>query len=161
MLMQTNGGAENQQLKYSWARDIPSSVVVKIIQEFKSDYNIIHVRREDQVSFPFTTPVTDNFRSLVTLFSLSKKRLLMDSFGQHTAAALKLPSTVLWIANKPEVFGYDIHSNFVSNPFTKEPELKGSYLQKFSINGDPLQFPFNSEDEIFNVDEIIASLKKD
>ncbi len=160
-LMQTNGGANNQAIKYSWARDIPSSLVLKVIEEFKPQYNIVHIRREDQIGYNDAFPVTDNFRSLVTLISMSKKRLLMDSFAQHTASALGLSSVVLWIANTPVQFGYDIHTNIVANPFTTSSELKNSYLQKFDISGDPVQFPYRSEEEIFNVDEVIEALKKD
>lgn len=160
-LIQTNGGAQNQQLKYSWARDIPSAVVLKVVEAFKDKYHIVHLKREDQVGYEFTTPVTDVFRSLVTLVSLSKKRFFMDSFAQHTAAALNLPSTVLWIANSAKVFGYEIHDNISSNPFTKQPELKGAFLQKFDISGEPLQFPYKDESEIFDVEKIIQSLSKD
>lgn len=158
-LMQTNGGGPGQELKYSWARDIPANIVSSVIEEFKNDYNIVHMRREDQTSFPGTIPITDNFRALAVLIELSKKRLLMDSFVQHAAAGLNKPSTVLWIANTPIVFGYDIHKNILANPHTKKPELRNAYFQKFDILGNLLEFPYNNEDEIFNVDKIIASLK--
>ena len=158
--MQTNGGSENSGgLKYSWARDIPSKIVLDVIEEFKNEYNIVHIRREDQIAYPGVTPVTDNFRSLVTLISVSSKRLFMDSFAQHTAAALRMSSTVLWIANKPQVFGYENHQNIISNPFTKQPELRNSYLSKFNIAGEPLEFPYNSEADIFDTQKVIESLK--
>lgn len=160
LLLQTNGGAEQQGVKYSWARDIPSYVVQNVIHEFKDVYNIVHIRREDQPGYEFTTPITDNFRSLAVLISLSRKRLLMDSFAQHAAAALGMSSTVLWIANKPEVFGYDVHDNIIHNPFTATPELKNAYLQKFNISGDLVEFPYNKESEIFDVDKVIESIKK-
>jgi hypothetical protein len=133
--------------------------VVKVIDEFKDKYAIVHVRRPDQLAFENTFVATDNFRSIAVLISMSEKRFLMDSFAQHTASALNLKSTVLWIANTPVVFGYDLHHNIVCNTFTKKPELKDSYLSKFDIGGNALQFPYNSEDEIFNVDEVIASIK--
>ena len=159
LLMQTNGGAQGQELRYSWARDIPTNVVQAVIEEFKNTHNIVHIRREDQIGYEFTTPVTDNFRALAVLVSLSDKRLLMDSFGQHTAAALNKPSTVLWVANTPVVFGYDVHNNILANPFTKRPELKHSYFQKFDISGNLLEFPYNNESEMFDVDKVIASIK--
>jgi hypothetical protein len=84
----------------------------------------------------------------------------MDSFAQHTASALGLSSVVLWIANTPVQFGYDTNFNILANPFTTSSELKNSYLQKFDILGDPVQFPYRSEDEIFNADEVIEALKK-
>jgi hypothetical protein len=94
------------------------------------------------------------------LISLSRKRLFIDSFCQHTAAALELPSTVCWITNKPNVFGYEFHDNILSNTFTVKPELRNSYLSKFNISGDLLEFPYNNESEIFNIDIIISSIKR-
>lgn len=161
LLIQTNGGGGGDQApKYSWARDIPAGVVVKVIEEFKNDYAIVHVRRPDQIAFDGTLVVSDTFRSIAVLISMSARRLMMDSFAQHTAAALGLKSTVLWIANTPVVFGYDLHDNILCNPFTKQPELKDSYLTKFDIGGNALQFPYNSEEEIFDVDKVIESIKK-
>lgn len=159
LLMQTNGGAQGQELKYSWARDIPANVAQAVIEEFKNTHNIVHMRREDQIGYEFTTPITDNFRALCVLISLSDKRLLMDSFGQHAAAGLNKPSTVLWIANTPVVFGYDIHDNILANPFTKRPELRHAYFQKFDIAGNLLEFPYHNESEIFDIDKVIASIK--
>ena len=157
-ILHPNGGAQTD-LKYSWARDIPRHVVNAVIEEFKNEYNIVHIKRDDQLGYDFTTPVSDSFRALTVLISMSQKRLMIDSFSQHTAFSLNLPSTVCWIANKPEVFGYNIHDNIISNPFTLKPELRNSFLGKFNISGDLLEFPYNNEFEIFNTDQIINSLK--
>jgi hypothetical protein len=159
LLLQTNGGASSD-MKYSWARDIPRAVVVAVVDQFKDSYTILHIKKEDQLQYDNTIPVTDNFRSLSVLVSVSAKRLFVDSFAQHTAAALGLKSTVCWIVNKPEVFGYELHDNIVSNPFTAKPELKGAYLNKFNISGDLLEFPYNSETEIFNIHQIVTSIKQ-
>ena len=160
LLLQTNGGAIGQELKYSWARDIPMCVVLPIIEEFKNEYNIVHIRRDDQIGYQGTTPISENFRALSVLIEFSSKRLLMDSFGHHAAAAMNKPSTVLWVCNSPKVFGYELHDNIIANPATKKPELRNSYLQKFAIDGNLLEFPYNHEQEIFNIDDVIASLKK-
>lgn len=160
LLLQSNGGAHMQQNPYSWARDIPEVIVKSVIKEFSSKYLIAHVRRDNQPAYDNTTPVIDNFRSIAVLFMMSHKRLLMDSFGQHLAAALNLPSTVLWIANKPQVFGYEIHDNIIANPETKVGDLRSSFLQKYDITGDLLQFPYNNQNEIFDVKSVLESLKK-
>ena len=158
-VMQTNGGVPND-IKYSWARDIPRNIVLDVINEFKDEYNIVHIKREDQFSYEDTFAVTDSFRALVVLISISSKRLFMDSFAQHVAAGLDLPSTVLWIANKPEVFGYEINDNISSNPYTAIPELRNAYLGKFNISGDLVEFPYRNENEIFNIEDVLKSLKK-
>lgn len=159
LLLQTNGGAQTEH-KYSWARDIPSSVAIEVINNFKLEYNVVHIRRDDQNQFEGTFGVSDSFRALCVLVSMSSKRLLIDSFAQHVAASMNLPSTVCWIANSPKVFGYTMHNNILANPFTTKPELRNSYFGKFNIAGDLLEFPYNHEDEIFNVDQIIKSIEQ-
>lgn len=160
LLLQTNGGAAGQELKYSWARDIPHVVVNDIIRAFSNDYNIIHARREDQPSFEGTFSVTDSFKGMAVLCEMSEKRLFMDSFLQHLAAAINKPSSVCWIVNKPEVFGHTIHDNIISNPFTAKPDLKASVFNKFNIIGLLEEFPYNDEKEIFTSDVLIESIKK-
>jgi len=158
LLLQTNGGA-SADLKYSWARDIPSSVVLKVIETYKNDYNIVHIRRDDQIQYDGVFGVQDNFRSLLVLIQLSEKRLLMDSFVQHVASSINKPSVVLWIVNTPDVFGYSINKNIVANKETKSGELKNAYLSKYNIGGDLIEFPYNDENEIFNIDEVIEALE--
>ena len=160
MVIQTNGGIE-QDLKYSWARDIPHNIAQQVVDKFKFAYTIFHIRREDQISLKDAVSITDNFRAIASVIGMSSKRLFMDSFAQHTATALGLNSTVLWIVNSPIVFGYENNHNIVNNPFTKKPELKNSYLYKFNILGEPIEFPYFNEDEIFNVNDVINSLSEE
>jgi hypothetical protein len=159
LTLQTNGGAPNQEVKYSWARDLPYAVAQDVVDHFKGTHNVVHIRREDQPELKNAITVSDNFRSLCVLLMMSDKRLLIDSFAQHAAAALLLPSVVCWVANKKGVFGYDTHTNIEANLFTKKPELRNAYLGKFNIIGDPLEFPYHSEKEIFNSQDIIKALE--
>jgi hypothetical protein len=157
-LLQTNGGGDSN-IKYSWARDIPHNIVRDIIEQFRADYNMVHIRRDDQINYEHAIGVSDNFRSLVVLISLSDKRLLMDSFAQHVAAALNLPSVVLWVVNSPKVFGYDIHTNIIAEPETKKPDIRAAYLNKYNIGGELVEFPYNNEMEIFNLGKIFAQFE--
>ena len=159
MLIQSNGGGGGVQ-KYSWARDMPYHIAMAAVEEFKNDYTILHIRREDQLELPGTISLTDNFRSICTALLMSKKRFLIDSFVQHAAAAFNLHSTVLWITNTPGVFGYDVHTNLEANPFTKRPEIRNSMYHPFNIEGEPLEFPYHSESEIFDVDKVIEALRR-
>jgi hypothetical protein len=158
-LMQTNGGAVGQESQYSWARDIPKKTAESVIEEFRDTHNIVHVRREDQMSLEGTIPVHDGVRGLVVLASISEKRLLIDSFLQHVCAAIQLSSTVCWVVNKPEVFGYPLHTNILANPFTNPYDYKHSFFHAFDILGKPEEFPYHHEGEIFETDTIIKSLK--
>lgn len=159
LFLQTNGGGPTD-VKYSWARDIPNSLANAIVKEFSDEYTICHVRRDDQIAIPNTVHIKGSFREIVAVAMLSKKRVLMDSFLQHACSALNLPANVLWITNNPKVLGYDIHNNIKANPFTREPDLRQSYISKFNIGGDPMEFPYNHEGEIFDTEEVISSIKK-
>ena len=158
MVIQTNGGAPNQESRYSWSRDMPSTIAQAVIAEFHNKYTIYHIRRDDQFQFENTIPLFDNFKGVAAVIQRSEKRILIDSFAQHTAAALGLKSTVLWIVNKPSVFGYDMHHNIVANPETAKPDLRNSMFTKYNIGGSLNEFPYNSETEMFDIDTIIESV---
>ena len=160
MIMQTNGGGDVNK-PYSWARDLPTSLVLPIIEEFRNYYAIVHVRREEQISYQNTIQLTGNLRHILAVTMLSEKRLVIDSFLQHALAALNLPAVACWIVNTPKLFGYDLHTHILANPFTVQPELRNAYLQKFNIGGDDMEFPYKNEREIFDVDAIIKALKQD
>jgi hypothetical protein len=159
MVIQTNGGAENQANKYSWARDIPQQTAQEVVDYFAKDFSIVHIRREDQLALNNTIPMQADFRNLCVLIKNSQKRLFMDSFAQHVAKALDLNSVVCWIANDPNQFGYQNNINIVANQETLKPELKQSFYSKYNIAGDLLQFPYESQNQIFNSEEIIEALK--
>jgi len=161
MILQTNGGAANQQNKYSWTRDLPTATAQKVVYAFANDYNIVHVRREDQIPLQGTTPLQADFRAITTVIMMSQKRLFIDSFCQHTAAALGMHSVVCWIGNKPSQFGYDMHTNIVAHAPTIRPELRHSVYSRYNISGNATEFPYNNEDEIFDIDQIIETLRMD
>jgi 3-phosphoglycerate kinase len=53
-----------------------------------------------------------------------------------------------------------MHDNIKANDFTRKPELRNSFLSKINFGGEPIEFPYNSEGEIFDVSKIIASLEE-
>lgn len=160
LAIQPNGGPQGLGYNYSWTRDIPEPIVNKIIQHYKNDYTIVHIKRQDQLIYPDTLHALDGFRSIAILLQLSKKRLLIDSFGQHLALAMGMKSTVCWVTTKPKVFGYQLHDNIQSNPFTKQPQLQNSIYQPFNLAQDISSIPYNGLEEVFNTNKIIESLNK-
>jgi hypothetical protein len=158
MVLQTNGGGADQPLKYSWMRDIPNQTAQEVVNHFAKEYNVVHLRREDQLQLQNTTPVSADFRSLAVLIKLSTKRLFIDSFAQHTAKALDMNSVVCWIGNKSSVFGYESNINIQANKETAVPELKQSVFSKYNITGNLFEFPYEDEKEIFNTENIINAL---
>ena len=160
LAIQPNGGPQGQGFQYSWTRDIPQPTINEIIQHYKEDYTIVHIKREDQYKYPDTLHALDGFRSIAILLQLSKKRLLIDSFGQHLAASMGVKSTVCWVTTKPKVFGYKLHDNIQANPFTKEPQLQNSVYQPFNLAQDISSIPYNDLREVFDVNKIIESINK-
>lgn len=160
-LIQSNGGAMEDSKIYSWTRDIPPLIVKNIVEKYSKDYHIIQVcRNKDEVVFGVNEAYhqkMSNFE-LFSLLAASNKRVLIDSCLQHAAAALDLPSTVLWVGTSPKIFGYELHSNMIANPPKNKPKLINSYLFDYSFNGDSIECPYNEVLEIFNLENIYESI---
>jgi ADP-heptose:LPS heptosyltransferase len=159
MAIQPHGGAINQPLKYSWTRDIPAPIMEQIIEKYKNDYAIVHIKRDDQIMYENTIGALDGFRSIAVMLTMSEKRLLIDSSAMHIATALNLPSVVAWIGTSEKVFGYDMHTNINANPYTKELDLNHNYYQRLPLFEDISKIPYNDLNEVFNASEIIEKLK--
>lgn len=159
MAIQPNGGAVGQPLKYSWTRDLPASVVNEVVSQFKNDYVILHIKRDDQLTYENTIGALDNWRSIAIMLTLSTKRLLIDSSSMHVATALNLPSVVGWIGTNPFVFGYDIHTNIFANDPTKEVNIESNSFTKHLLFEDISTLPYNDLSEIFDTQKIINALK--
>jgi hypothetical protein len=166
MIIHTNGGMLTTDAKpYSWTRDMPEDLAQRIVNHYKDKYNIYQVTKLnspklDNVTHIFATP--ENSLSLMEFFSVllhSKKRILIDSCMQHAAAALRLPSTVLWNGTSPKVFGYEMHDNICTSiPY--EFKLPGSYLFDFDFEGNEVEYPFGDQEELFDFEKIIQSIDK-
>lgn len=155
LLINAFGGAESQQHKYSWARDIPPALAQKVVDEASKTYRVIQVRRPDQITLNNTESFTTNLRQTALMLIHSDRRLLIDSYLQHAAAVFGLKSTVLWGCNSPVALGYDIHDNLYAN--IESADLKNSIYEPFDIVGDPTQLatpPIN----MYNFEKIINSL---
>lgn len=158
MAIQPNGGPAQQGYKYAWTRDIPEITVNSLIQHYKNDYTIVHIKRQDQYEYADTLAALDGYRSIAILIDLSAKRLFMDSFGQHLAAAMGKKSTVCWVTTKPKVFGYTLHDNILAKPFTKEPLIQNAIYQPFGLSEDISTIPYNGLEEVFDINQIVKSI---
>lgn len=159
LAIQPNGGPKEQGYSYSWTRDIPETTILRVIEEFKDTHAIVHIKRQDQKQYPNTLSALDGFRSIAILLQIADKRLLIDSFSQHLAAAFSLKSTVCWVATKPGIFGYDSNINIEANPFTLKADFPNNLYQPFGLSQDISTMPYQNLQDVFNDDEIIKSLK--
>lgn len=113
MVLQSNGGANDNQL-YSWARDIPPFLTQEIVNDLRDKYQIYLIKKPNQINFHGVEAVSfNNIREAFSLLAISEKRLLIDSFLQHASAALKIRSSVCWVATNPNKLGYNINNNIL------------------------------------------------
>lgn len=158
MLLQTHGGSpQGQYSKKSWFRDIPIEIAQKLVNYFAKSYRILHIRTPEQPQLQGTELLNLPFRELYAVFPLSSKRLFIDSFAQHVATALDLQSTVVWIGNKPEVFGYEENINIMPNVEHVRELNKFSYLEQFDISGQIQQFPYDTVN-MLDINKIIEGV---
>ena len=161
-VIQSNGGMLSSEsgLPYRWTRDIPFNIVQNIVERYKEQYTIYQVTRIGSPVVPGVIPVSHEMSSMEFLSILlnSEKRLLIDSSLQHAAAALDLPSTVLWAGTSPKVFGYSIHDNIVAE-MPEDQKLPDSYLFDYDFEGQVHEYPY-TEDFIFDIDTIVKSLTR-
>lgn len=157
MIIQSHGGSPQQYSKKSWARDIPIEIAQKLVDYYSKTYRVMHIRREDQPALNNTETLTLPHRELYAALLFSTKRIFMDSFAQHAAAALGLKSTVCWIVNKPEIFGYESNNNILPNAQNINTFNKISYLDQYDISGQVQQFPYDNVN-LFDINEIVKSV---
>jgi hypothetical protein len=122
----------------------------------------MQICKNENQAYPGVEPITQHLTNfeLASILAVSQKRVLIDSSLQHAAAAMKLPSTVLWVGTSPKVFGYDLHSNIKANPPKHKPKLLTSYLFDYDFTGDSTQCPYDDVFEIFDFKKVTDTIDK-
>lgn len=166
MVIHTNGGLITQDAKpYMWARDMPFDIAQQIVDKYHKKYTIYQCTKLNSPKLVNASQIQfDENMQLSTLEFLSvlihsKKRILIDSSLQHAAAALKLPSVVLWNGTSPKVFGYDIHTN-IETVKPQNFKLPGSLYFDFDFNGPEHEYPFSENDDLFDMNKIFEAIEK-
>jgi len=156
MVVQTNGG---QHQGWAWTKDIPLPEAAQVLNHFTEEYEIIHLRQKGQPQIEGIKHTEElSIRQCIALLARSKKRFLIDSYAQHAAAALNLPSTVYWAATKPEQFGYDLHTNIESY----EPTLKNQHRLEMLFSGldhSSDKCPFSAGQRLLPLEETMQALR--
>ena len=163
MVIQTNGGMYQEQRPYLWARDMPVVLAQKLVDHYSVDYHIFQVTRPACEVLDDVEVIKDPMSNmeLVSVLLHSEKRILIDSCMQHAAAALKMPSVVLWNGTSPEVFGWDMHTNIKAKKPAK-CKLPNSVLFDFDFTGVEAEYPYiDEDDDIFDFDKIVEAVDKE
>jgi hypothetical protein len=158
LALQSHGGGEGQAQAYNWARDLPNPVIENIIDRFKDEYTICHIKRKDQPVFDNTLQAIDGLRSIAVLLAVSQKRIFIDSFAQHLSAALNLSSVVCWVTTSPHCFGYGLHKNIAANNFNMNPLYEHPNYQPFRLTEDLKTMPYQKLEDVFDNETIIKNI---
>ena len=154
LLIHTGGGPTDDEVEYNWTRDIPMEFAASIVDKYSKTHNIIQVTRPKGYKLQHSSvKIIDTPMANLNLFSLlqnSNKRVLIDSCLQHAAAAMNLPSTVLWIGTSPTLFGYSQHQNIVAGLNKRANQLIDSTLFDYQFSQNEYQCPYMDVDEIFS-----------
>lgn len=158
LLVQTHG-ATNAEIKHSWMRDMPINIAQEVVNNFRGEARIIHVRRDDQLPLQDVEQFKGGIREILVLVRESKYRFFIDSMCQHAAMALGKRSTVCWIRNTPDVLGYTFHDNIVCEVEDEIDTLDWSVLEPYDISGQVSQCPFKEGTKLFDPQRIISSIR--
>ena len=163
LLIHSNGGLFTNERPYCWSRDLPFDVASKVANHFKKTHFVMQLTRTNSPKIPDVFVRNEQLSNveLAGIVELSSKRLLIDSSCQHMAAAFSLPSTVLWNATSSVIFGHSIHDNIQAKEKPKK-SLPGSVYFDYQFDANENEFPYEEDDlkDLYNVDQIIASLEK-
>jgi ADP-heptose:LPS heptosyltransferase len=156
LVFQPFGGMIDHTQKYCWARDIHPELAQSIVNKLQDKYTIIHICNSTHPQLQNCIRMDDKLHSniIFSILALSTKRILIDSCLQHAAYALNLPSLVIWNVTSPNQFGYSLHNNIVSH----NEKLNGSsnsYLFNYEIGGIIDECPYQSYDDMFDIDTIM------
>lgn len=154
-------GASQQETPYSWTRDIHPYIAQQLVDKLNDKYYIVHVCYEFHTRLQNVHRIDKNLQKKVLFSALrqSNARLLVDSSLQHAAAAMNLPSTVVWVATNPKVFGYEMHKNITPIFNIKYAEgTVDSYLYDYNFTGPILECPYSSPYEIFDIETILKTV---
>ena len=152
-------GKDHQADPYSWSRDIHPQVAQQIVDTLKDHYQIIHVcydfhhKLNHVIRYEKVSPK----KNLFNMIRYADRCLFIDSSFQHAAAAMGKPSTVVWVATQPEVFGYDLHHN-IKAPVQFPTGTIDSYLYDYNFTGAIHECPYTDASQMFDVNAIVRSL---
>lgn len=164
--LQTHRGVVAPNINHFWATDIPMPIAEEVVEIMNArGYQTVHLKNGATPALRGATPLTFDLRQTLCAIKYSSARLFVDSFAQHGAAALGMPSVVTWVTGHPNTSGYAMHTNILPK-FDDVEEKAGmtlkdfaaSFKEGFEYTPDMLLSPYPME-KIYKVKEITDALE--
>lgn len=165
-LLQTHRSSVALNINHFWATDMPIAIAEEVVGIMNArGYRTAHIKSAGSPAIKGAMPLNFDLRQTLCAIQYSDARLFIDSFAQHAAAALGMPSVVAWVTGNPAVSGYKMHTNILPK-FDDKEEIAGltqkdfaaSFKEGFEFTPSMLKSPFPME-RIYKVKEITEALE--
>ncbi len=132
----------NPSLVTHWPKDIPPDTAQKVVEIMNSKgFVSVEIRDNHHPKIPGTLQLNLDLRLKLCAIERSKVRLFSDSYSQHSAAALGLPSIVLWVTGNPKVSGHEMHDNVMHSAKNSVKDTIDGYKEGYDISGIANYYP--------------------
>jgi hypothetical protein len=160
----TDGGAQGKIADRAtmYRRPLTEKVVQELVDKLDADgYKVGCVQSQQQFNPDKAELISYPLRSVMALVPHVKGIIAIDSFLQHTAAAVKNKALVLWAGTSPDRLGYAIHKNMRRNVCpTPECHRPNSYAFDINPNGSIWDCPYSDACTEYTSQEIYESYKE-
>jgi len=142
-------------------RSLPIETVQAVVNDMKKDFHVMVMKAATQAEIEGAESVSYPLRLSLALMENAEKLLLIDSMGQHAAAALGKKAVVCWSGTDPARLGYESHINLTvakkcPDPFCHRPN---SYLFDRDGTLNAWECPYDEVCTEFDAADILKALK--
>ncbi len=163
-LIQIHGEGDGMPYPTGWSRNVEQSVAQEVVnQMIEKGYRVLQILPPNTQLLTGAEQIVFDNKLLMAALPLSSKRLFIDSFPQHAAAALGLPSVVLWNTLDETRHGYSLHRNIRAKETPKMAELRQKVVEQFRLVNILPQHTIPTIDDVkdfFKASEIVKALNK-
>lgn len=158
-MFQTDGEVGGIPYPTTWSREIRRETANEIVRAMLSKgYRVLQITGRDDMLVSGAERLTLENRLLMCAVLFADKRLFIDSFPQHAAAAFGKQSVVLWNTHTEKSQGYAIHTNI--HPMQPLDPAAVAYIETFRATKIlPKQAPFNLKAPLYDTHKILDALE--
>jgi hypothetical protein len=144
----------------AWSRNIPIALAAEIANRMhQKGFHVFQICDEKSPTLTGVEKITLSLRLSIAAIAHSSARLFGHSFLQHASVAMKKPSAVMWIANSPDLYGYEANDNLQIKMSKEEKQFFDSFSEYYNILPTADDLPV-LRPEMFDVDKIVNAILK-
>lgn len=143
-------------------RSITEKCAQELVDKLSADgYTVASIQSPNQFCPNGAEKICAPIRVVLALIPNATGIIAIDSFLQHGAAALSVPSLVVWAGTSPERLGYKMHTNLRRNVCSMpECHRPNSYAFDINANGFTWDCPFQDRCTDYDPNTILEAYKE-